>query len=297
MVSIIHIKAHQWGTICCNVLNRGKTLQDEATRLGIDEATLIKMGDDKFHHSQEWEETKRTSEKRSKQKKQRRKPVSVETAPKTAAIELVSTTAPVVEDDNVTENIDVEMSKLLQQKEEIENKMTGLTSVVEENREIFRIRQEAFASAKAVLEKAQVAVQKAQAELDKSKNALCQAEGEKEEAQRRLKHLEKEITELKEKAIYLVDPWYTGNLPQFGTFISTVEVEGVKVQVQEVPEIYLPEASLEGVLLFDFVPDYKKARVFCGLVAKYEIEGIHYNLLVEDERIKNLLKMYVYSKE
>ena len=76
-----------------------------------------------------------------------------------------------------------------------------------------------------------------------------------------------------------------------GTFFSTVEMEGVTLQ--NVPEEYLPEASLEGVLLFDFVPDYKKARVFCGLVAKYELEETPYKLLVSDERVKALLKMHI----
>ena len=55
-----------WGTIFANVLNRGKTLDQEASRLGIETFDLIAMGDEKFSHSKEWVKCKRISKKRYK---------------------------------------------------------------------------------------------------------------------------------------------------------------------------------------------------------------------------------------
>ena len=65
------------------------------------------------------------------------------------------------------------------------------------------------------------------------------------------------------------------------------------VEKLEVSEDYLPAASVEGILLFDYVPDYRKARLFAGLVAQFELEENPYKLLVSDERVKELLKMYI----
>lgn len=55
-----------WGTIFANVLNRGKTLDQEASRLGMETFNLIAMGDKKFTHSKEWVKCKRISKRRSK---------------------------------------------------------------------------------------------------------------------------------------------------------------------------------------------------------------------------------------
>ena len=183
------------------------------------------------------------------------------------------------------------MEGLLRKKEGLQKELVTCATSLEKAEAILAIRQEALSDAQDVLEKAQIAVQQAEAEEAEAKAAVQQAQVHQAEAQQELQGIEQAIKELREKTIYLVDPWYSGELPTFGTFISTVEMEGVKTQ--EVSEDYLPEASLEGVLLFDFVPDYKKARVFCGLVAQFELEENPYHLIVSDERVKKLLKMYI----
>lgn len=183
------------------------------------------------------------------------------------------------------------MEELLHRKDELQKQLVASASSLKEAEAILAIRQEALADANAVLKKAQQAVKKAEAEEVEAMQAVRKEQEQRAKVQEALEQVEEEIQELKEKTIYLVDPWFNGTLPEYGTFLSTVEMEGV--EIQEVPEDYLPGASLEGVLLFDFVPDYKKARVFCGLVAKFELEENSYQLLVSDERVKELLKMYI----
>lgn len=280
-----YLGTKQWGTVFASVVNRGKTLRDEAQRLGIEYEELLQMGDKKFSHSTEWENCKRLSEKREKkQVPKKRKPVTTKESAPTSAQTDTSTPAPAPAHSD-------SMEELLRKKEGIQKEFVTCATSLEEAEAILAIRQEALSDAQSVLEKAQAAVQKAEAEEADAKAVVQETQEQRGKIQQELQVVEQEIQRLKEKTVYLIDPWYTGELPQYGTFFSTVEMEGVTLQ--KVPEEYLPEKTLEGVLLFDFIPDYKKARVFCGLVAKYELDETPYHILVSDERLKELLKMYI----
>ena len=65
-VTMAKLRPNQWGTIFANVFTRGRTLEREATRLGLTESELIAMGDKKFPRSDRWNECKRISSKRKK---------------------------------------------------------------------------------------------------------------------------------------------------------------------------------------------------------------------------------------
>ena len=276
----------QW----CDMMNRihsgRSSLTQEAQKLGISLDELIAMGDETHKGGEnerwkEWMQTKRESSKRDKQqmRPRKKKPVTIS----------VPASAPVLEP--VVSTPADSMEELLHRKEELQNEVLDCASSLEKKEKILKFRQEALADVMNVLEKVQVAVENAKSDVDEAQQAVQRAEKQKKMVQEELKAVEEEI---QKKQVYLVAPWYSGKFPEFGTFFSTVEMEGVTLQ--NVPEEYLPEASLEGVLLFDFVPDYKKARVFCGLVAKHELEETHYQLLVSDERVKELLKMYIGRK-
>ncbi len=62
------LRGDHWGTIFANVLNRGRSLEQEASRLGMEANDLIAIGNKKFSNSKKWEECKRTSKKRCKKK-------------------------------------------------------------------------------------------------------------------------------------------------------------------------------------------------------------------------------------
>ena len=284
-----YLGTKQWGTIFASVLNRGKTLRDEAQRLGMKPEELLQMGDKKFTHSTEWENCKRLSEKREKKQVLQKRNSAIK-APAPAPTN-ASTPTPTPEPAPAPAAPADPMEELLRRKEELQREVAEFASSLEKAREILQIRQESLSDAQSVLEKAQAAVQKAEAEEADAKAVVQETQEQRGKIQQELQVVEQEIQRLKEKTVYLIDPWFTGELPEDGTFFSTVEMEGVTLR--EVPEEYLPEASLEGVLLFDFVPDYKKARVFCGLVTQFELEETPYSLLVSDERVKELLKMYI----
>ena len=265
MAEKIFIKGHQWGTIFANVLNRGKTLQDEALHFGTDKDTLIKMGNEKFSHSPEWENCKRVSAQREK-KQVLKKTFSSQMNALAPTSAPSPTSAP---------------TPALREKEKLQKRVASCASSLEAAEAILAVRKEALTDARSVLEKVQLAVENAEADEAEANAAVQRAEEQQATVQAELQQVEEKIQKVKEKTIYLVDPWFKGVLPEYGTFISTVEME------------YLPEVTLAGVLLFDYVPDYKKARLFAGLVAKFELEENPYHLLVSDERVKELLKMYI----
>ena len=121
------------------------------------------------------------------------------------------------------------MEELLRKKEELQKQVMDYVSSLEDAEEILQIRQEALVNAQSVLEKAQLAVQQATTQFHYAREQLHQAQEHQKQVQKKLQRIEEEIFELKEQTVYLIEPWYSGTLPEYGTFISTVEMEGVQI--------------------------------------------------------------------
>ncbi len=270
----IFIRAHQWGTIFVNVQNRGKTLGNEALRFGTDEATLIKMGDEKFSHSSEWEKCKRVSAQREKKLVLKKKLPAKMKAP--APTDTAHTPAP------------EPVEELPRKKEELKKKLADNASSLEEAQAILRIRQETLTEAKSVLEKAQKAFNQAQAEHAKAQVAAQQAQAELQQARQELQKLEEEI---QKSQVYLVAPWFSGTLPKYGTFISTVEMEGVNVR--ELTEVIEPDIKDMVMSGCDKLSDYMRALRFVSLVQEFIFNGEAHCVLNTDQRVQKLLDKYI----
>ena len=304
------ITNQEWYDLMNRIHSGRSCLTQEAQKLEITLDELIAMGDEthKGGDNEKWKEwckTKRESSKRDKKmarpRKMRKPAITSVSAP---AQELAPAPDPAPAPALAPEPAPApaapadRMEELLHKREKLQRQNADCASFLEKAEAILDIRQGGLADAKAVLEKAKKALSAAVTAVAESETsvkiatiAVQQAQAQQAQAQQELRGVEQAIQELKEKSVYLIDPWYTGELPQYGTFLSTAERKGVTIE--EVPEEYIPERTIDGVLLFDFVPSYEKARVFCGLVAKYEIEGTPYQLLVSDERVEELLKMYI----
>lgn len=179
---------------------------------------------------------------------------------------------------------------ILKKKKEIEAQIVTAEESEKKLKDVVKIREHTVEKAKEVFEKAQKALDTAEAELKLAYDEVTRISSEVNEARLALDKIEEMVEKAKRK-VYLVSPWYSGELPKYGTLISTVEMD--RCVLQEVPEEYLPEMNVEGILLFDFVPDYKKARNFIGLVSMYELENKGYSVLNDDERVERLLKMTI----
>jgi len=303
----VFIRGHQWGTIFANVQNRGKTLRDEALRFGIDEATLIKMGDEKFPHSSEWDNCKRVSAKREKKQTLKNGTSSIPEAPTQKMSVLVPTPAPTPEPAPAPAPTNAStptptpepapaptptpadpMEELLRKKGEIQKKVEDCDSSLKEAEAILEIRQGTLAEAQSVLEKAQMAVQQAKAEEAEAKTAVQQAQTELAEEQTALKRVEEEI---QKNFVYLIAPWYLGTLPECGTFISSEQMEGCNVlKAKENIEPDFKEMISSG---FDLGSEYVRALAFVALVQDFVLDGKKHNVLNTDQRVQKLLDKYI----
>jgi len=104
-----------------------------------------------------------------------------------------------------------------------------------------------------------------------------------------LSSIEERIKEIDSEVIYLIAPGYRGELPTVGKLISSEPFEGAIVEDGE--GLY-KELSVEDLLNsgFEKICDASNAYRFARLVIKYDLEGIKVNILVDDERIKRILK-------
>lgn len=189
------------------------------------------------------------------------------------------------------EEISAEMIEaILKKKEELEAQIKTAEDSERNAKEVVKIRECTFKKAQEVFEKAQKALDTAEDELKLAYEEVTRTSSEVTEVRSALAKIEETVEKARRK-VFLVSPWYKGELPKYGTFISTVEMD--RCVLQEVPEEYLPEMTVNGILLFDLVPDYKKARNFVGLVSMYELENKEYALLIDDSRVQALLDMTI----
>lgn len=270
------LRSNQWGTIFASVENRGKTLKEEAQRLKIPVEDLITCGDEKFARSpKRWEACKRLSEKREKKQTLKKRTTSHVSAPATISVHVA--TAPTDP-----------MEELLLKKEELQRSLKECKTKVESVREILQIRLDTLNEAKSVLEKAQLAVKNAETDANEAHTALSQAEAQQETVHQDLQKVEVEIQKL---SVYLVAPTFSGTFPEFGTFFSTIAMEGVNVV--EPTESIEPEFKDMVSSGFDLGSEYMRALAFVALVQEYIMEGKEHKVLNDDPRLQRLIEKHI----
>lgn len=147
---------------------------------------------------------------------------------------------------------------------------------------LLEVSQKEVEALNAQLKRAEESVRKHRIQIQEKRNTLT-------EWRICLEGIIGEISELKSKEIYLVEPGYSGELPEFGRLISVEPMEGVNVEkVDNVPLFH--DFTPADFFMFD---DMKRARSiyqFLQLVTLYFVEGKSYKLLVEDEVVISLLR-------
>ena len=283
-----------------NRIHAGKScLALEAQKLEISLNELIAMGD-KAHkgkgkgneREKEWAQTKRESARRDKQARPRkRKPAVLQSSPAPAP-EPASAPAPEPAPEPASVPTPAAladpMEELLRKKEELQKEVEDCASFLKEAQAILSIRQEALADAQAVLEKAKAAVENAKSDVDEAQQAVRQAQAQQEEAKQALQLVEEEI---QKNQVYLIAPWYSWELPTFGTFISTVEMEGV--QVLEAADTIEPDFKDMVSADFNQVSEYVLALRFVSLVQDFILNEKTHRVLNTDPRVKKLLDKHI----
>ena len=135
--------------------------------------------------------------------------------------------------------------------------------------------------------------------VEKVKEArkICKLKEEKkQEATQQLESLERkresikeQIKEIDSNIICLVAPGYKGKLPEYGTLISVVPMEGAIVEdVSDV--VLISEMTAEEMFLFDSMESAKAANQYIKLVTKYFVDDKEYQLLVDNDILVKLLE-------
>ena len=191
-----------------------------------------------------------------------------------------------------------------------ESKMEILEKEVAAIEEEVSKKEEELATDKLVLSSAVKALNDKQTAFEEASKNLETAQNQKEEAEKLVEQrvkdinklkvkkesIENQITELKNKNIYLVAPGYKGVQPEYGTFYSTTKVDGYgNLSVIEADVEFAIEPELKDMLVagFDSFKEYSDALRFVMLCAEYACKDVEYSVLVEDERLKKLLKKHV----
>lgn len=276
----------------CDLMNRihrgNYCLTQEAQKLEISLKELIAIGDEAHKGGgnerwQEWTRTKRESAKRDKKMQPRkRKPATTSVPAPTSA----PTPAPAPVPAPATPSDPME--ELLCKRDKLQKEVISCAASLEEANAILEIRQASLEDAEAVLKKAEAAVQQAQSDVDEAERTLQEAQELQVKTQKELQRVEEEI---QKNQVYLVAPWFSGNLPTFGTFLSTVEMEGVKVfEPAETIEPNFKDMVSSG---FDLVSEYTRALSFVSLVQEYILEGKEIRVLNTDQRVKKLLDKHI----
>ena len=151
-------------------------------------------------------------------------------------------------------------------------------------------KQKAFEEASKNLEEAKKQKEAAEKLVEKRVNGIKELKNKKES-------VESQITELKNKNIYLVAPGYSGEKPEYGTFYSTAKIEEFEMlSIVETNAEFAIEPELKEMLIagYDSYKEYSEALRFVMLCAEYACkEGVEYSVLVDDERLKKLIKTHV----
>ena len=117
-----------------------------------------------------------------------------------------------------------------------------------------------------------------------------------EHLKNQLADTEHNIKELKDKYIYLVAPGFSGNIPEFGTFFSTIPVAGfTNLQITEATTEYAIEPELKDMVVtgYDSYKEYMEGLRFVMLCAEYTCTGKEYSVLVSDNRIQKLIESHI----
>ena len=108
--------------------------------------------------------------------------------------------------------------------------------------------------------------------------------------QSRLAEVDRKIEMEENKSIYLVAPGYTGEVPEHGTFISSVDVKGIANLKVETLGTEIEPNFLDMINAgFDSAQEYARALKFVTLIEYYLCNDMQYNVLVSDSKIQKLI--------
>ena len=195
-----------------------------------------------------------------------------------------------------TENAVTGNLNTMKERDVLEEKLKRVDKEVEEKIKKQQKKKANLKNAESELEQAKETRQKADSIVSTAEKKCKKLRNEEVEIVSYLKSLiveretlTEQIKKLDERVIFLVAPGYHGELPQYGTKISVVPMEG-KVKTEDVSDITLVDMTLQDAFEFETIAEAKAANQYLKLVAKYFLNDKEYKLLVDNELMLNILR-------
>ncbi len=174
--------------------------------------------------------------------------------------------------------------------ESIKIQMESAKDILDSAATIMQLKQQDCATAKMELDAAQKKYAEATAAEDKAikeYNTKCE-DYQKRECE--FKAISQQLEEM-ERKIYLIAPGYKGTIPAYGKFISTTRIKDLQVEVKK-GELLMNEPTYQAVVESGYknLDDFHKALEFAKLCVMYMTGKTPATILVDDERMKNVLR-------
>ena len=185
----------------------------------------------------------------------------------------------------------------------LEVKLSKINSEIKENesniekeKKVLLLKEAVVTEKEKVLEEATKDLSEAKKERDEINDIIAKHKKNVEDLENARKNVTTKITEIKNKTIYLVGPGYKDYKPEFGSFISTVVVEGYEnLLIVEPDEELAIEPELKDMLVagYDSYKEYVTGLRFVMLCIEYVCKNIEHFILVDDDRLKILMRRHM----
>ena len=217
------------------------------------------------------------------EKKMRRKAK----ASKKAVIQHVVEPVKVAQVDSLVEEKGYSLEELKGERNTIVSGLSSEQQELAEATSILEIRKE-------TLKEVQKVFDDANSEVSSAEKAVEASNAKLKDFQSRLAEVDRKIEMEENKSIYLVAPGYTGEVPEHGTFISSVDVKGIANLKVETLGTEIEPNFLDMINAgFDSAQEYARALKFVTLIEYYLCNDMQYNVLVSDSKIQKLISEHI----
>lgn len=191
-----------------------------------------------------------------------------------------------------------ELKKMEEERTNLINTIATVEKTLATANSILNIRNQKFADTQKVFNEAKQALEVAKVEQEDAQKDVENATIQLQKFNLSLSNIDQKIeTEKKKRSVYLVAPGYTGKIPSFGIFISTVDIiDGIsKVDKITPASDFKIKPDFEEMVDagYDSAQEYAKILKFVELISQFIYNEKAYTLLVSDERIKNLITLHI----
>ena len=224
------------------------------------------------------------------EKKMRRKAK----ASKKAVIQHVVEPVKVAQVDSLVEENGYSLEELEGERNTIVSGLSSEQQELAEATSILEIRKETLKEVQKVFDDAKKALEDANSEVSSAEKAVEASNAKLKDFQSRLAEVDRKIEMEENKSIYLVAPGYTGEVPEHGTFISSVDVKGIANLKVETLGTEIEPNFLDMINAgFDSAQEYARALKFVTLIEYYLCNDMQYNVLVSDSKIQKLISEHI----